>query len=36
MAAINNYTVLLMEMGKTQAQAREKIRPVMAPFGMSI
>jgi tetratricopeptide (TPR) repeat protein len=34
--SLRNYHVLLMEMGNTQEQAEEKIRAVMAPFGMSI
>ena len=36
MGALKNYGGLLMAMGDTQEQAREKIRAVMAPFGMSI
>lgn len=36
MVAIKNYGSLLKKMGDTQEQAVEKIRAVMAPFGMSI
>ena len=36
MTAINNYVGLLMAMGDTREQAMEKVRAVVAPFGISI
>lgn len=36
MAVLKNYHGLLVKMGNTHEQVLEKLRAVMAPFGMTI